>query len=102
MTTPRWAQRNAAIPVPQHREGVVEERLDDEVILVEAVGGQIHRLNETATTVWDGCDGWSTTIDIAERLTRLYAVDFDQALDYVEQLVAWLVQSNMLDLGGST
>ncbi len=102
MTTSRWVQCDAVIPIPRHRPGVAEEWIGNEVILVHLPSGRIHRLNETAAAVWDGCDGTSTTREMAEWMTRVYELDFEQALDYVEQLVAWLAQSDTLELGTDT
>jgi len=93
-----WVQCDAEILAPPRREDVVEETLDNETVLFDPVSAQIHRLNETATIVWDSCDGDRTTRQIAEKMTQAYEVEFEEALDYVEQLVAWLAQSSLLEL----
>lgn len=102
MKIPQWVQRDAVIPVPPRGEGVLVERLDDEAILVNPVSGKIHRLNETAAAVWNLCDGQTTTRQSAEHLTQVYDVGFEEALDYVEQLIAWLAQSDLLEMRADT
>jgi len=98
MKNRRWVQCDAEILVPRRREDVLEEELDNETILFDPSSGQIHRLNETATIVWSFCEGDTTTRQIAGQMTQAYEVEFETALDYVEQLIAWLAQSELLKL----
>jgi hypothetical protein len=48
-----------------------------------------------AFAVWKRCDGRATTLEIADALTAEYDVDFDTALDDVEQLVAFFAQNRL-------
>jgi len=96
-TAPKWASRDADILIPRRRARVVEEQLDEEMLLVNPVNGQLHRLNATASDVWNACDGRATIRMVAERLTDAYEVGFDDAQDHVEQLVAWFAESGLLE-----
>ena len=98
MNSRAWVQCDAEILAPPRRPDVVEETLDNETVLFDPVNAQIHRLNETATIVWNLCDGDTTTRQIAEKMTQAYDVEYGNALDYVEQLVAWLAQSSLVEL----
>jgi len=99
---PEWTARNAAIVMPRRRRDVVEEELDGEVILCVPRTGSLHRLNETAVEVWRRCDGRATTREVAAYLTEAFDVDFDTALDHVEELVIVLAESNLVDVRGGS
>ena len=91
---PAWTARSAAICVPQRRNDINLEILDDEGILVAPDGG-VHRLNSTALLVWEFCNGRTTTLQIADRLSRVYRIDAETALDHVEETVAAFAQLNL-------
>jgi len=95
MQAPDWATRQAAILAPRRGEDVVEEELDGEMILYDLRTGYMHRLNATALEVWRRCDGRTTTRQIAEHLAESFDVDFDTALDHVEELVTQLAESGL-------
>jgi hypothetical protein len=96
--TSYWASCDAVVRVPRRRTDVLAERLDDEGILVDPDSGQIHRLNETSLAVWNACDGSAWTREVARGMTEQYEVSFEDALDYVEQLLAWMAESNLVEL----
>lgn len=96
--TPHWSTQ-ANILVPCRCHGVQEHELDGEGILVDPRSGQVHRLNETAMDVWRSCDGQRTTRQIATQMTDVYEIDFEDALDHVDQLVARFAELNLLELG---
>jgi hypothetical protein len=91
---PAWTARSAPIRVPRRRNDINLEILDDEGILVAPDGG-IHRLNSTALLVWEFCNGRTTTLQIADRLSRVYRIDADTALDHVEETVAAFAQLDL-------
>ncbi len=93
----RWTQRDAHIVVPPRRNDVVAEALDGQIILSDPDDGATHRLNASATAVWQHCDGRTTTRQIAETITKEYDVDFDTALDHVEQVLVLLAELRMLE-----
>ncbi len=93
---PRWYERRSELPVPARRDEVTMELLDDEAVLFDPQTGTTLRVNETALAVWRACDGRTTLRSIAEQLSRDYEVDFDRALDDVEQVVCLLTQHGLL------
>lgn len=95
----QWTLRDAKIVAPRSRHDIMEERLDHEAILVDPRSGHVHRLNETAMGVWHSCDGQRTTRQIAKQMTDIYDVEFEDALDHVDQLVARFAELNLLKLG---
>ena len=97
-----WTSRQATIIPPQRREDVIENELDEQALLYDPLNGSMHRFNETALAVWRLCDGRAATRDIAEKLTDVYDLGFDAALDHVEQLVTLFAQLQLLDLSDSS
>ncbi len=89
---PAWYAREARIPLPRRRADIVAEPIGGEVILTDPRTGEIHRLNPTAVEVWQGCDGRTTTCEIARRFADRCDIDVDDALDCVEETVALLAQ----------
>ncbi|MCH8830720.1 MAG: PqqD family protein [Planctomycetes bacterium] len=94
---PSWTQRRAPFTMPPRRDDVVEDVLDDEVILTDSRTGNAIRLNKTALGVWRQCDGQTNNRQAAQRQTEHYEVDFDTALDHVEQLVVSFARWQLLD-----
>ena len=97
MHTRHWTT-DATIRPPPRREDILAEELDGELVLFDPQSGDTYRLNQTAATVWQRCDGQATTRAIAEQLTQAYDVELEAALDDVEQLVTRFAQSRLLDL----
>lgn len=94
---PSWTARKSRIVPPPRRTDMIEEELDHQAVLVHPRTSHMHRLNETALIVWRACDGEATTKQIAERLTDVYDVDFDGALDSVDQLMAMFAQLQLFE-----
>ena len=94
-----WTARGAFLP-PARRNDLVVEILDGEAIFYDPVTGQTHRLSQSALDVWQQCDGRRTTQALAHRQTEICDVEFETALDHVEQLVALFAESELLGLEG--
>ena len=95
MNAPHWTSRDADVIAPARRDDVVAEEIDGEVVFSDPRDGRGFHLNTTAYAVWQGFDGRTTTRRIARRLTSAYDVEFDQALDDVEQLVVFFTQNGL-------
>ena len=68
-------------------EGLIQERLDDELLVYDLERHQAHCLNRTAALVWEHCDGRSTAQEIARRIEpRLGAADENLVKLALEQL----------------
>ena len=91
-----WTSREAAIVAQPRRRDVIIHKHDDEVVVSLPVEGSTFHLNGTAAFVWEQCDGRRTTRDIATALSDDYDVNFDDALNDVEELVVWLAESCLL------
>lgn len=91
-----WTSCAARIVPPARRGDLSESELDGEGILYDESTGRTHRLNQTALAVWRLCDGRRTTRGIAEGLTAEYEVEFERALDHVEQILVRLAEAGLL------
>ena len=94
-----WTAKTAFTP-QRRREGLVVETVHEEVLLYDPASGHTYHLNQSALEVWQQCDGRRTTVDMALRQAASYDVDYETALDHVEQLVALFADSGLLDLEG--
>ena len=82
--------------VPPRRNDLAEYVLDEQVVLYDPADGATYRMNETALAVWRQCDGQQTIRQLAESVTREFDVEFDAALDDVEQLAALFAESDLI------
>ncbi len=94
--TSHWTSRQASIIVPQRRADLDVQELDGEAVLFDRATGDTHKLNVTALHVWQRCDGRSTTREIAENLAECYQVDFESALDDVEQSLLGFAERQLI------
>lgn len=91
-----WTSRAAEITPPPRRRDVNVLDLDEEVIIAEPGDGSTYHLNLTAAAVWERCDGRTTTRQIAAGLAGAFDVTFDEALNDVEELVVWFLETGLL------
>ena len=96
MSISHWTSRDAGIIPPARNTGITVEEIDGEVVFADPDSGAAYHLNETAYEVWQRCDGFNTTRGIAATLTRGCDVDFDTALDDVEQLVVFMAGAGLI------
>jgi hypothetical protein len=71
--------RNHNKPVAR-KEGLVIERLAEEVLVYDTDRDRAHCLNETAAFVWQRCDGRNTTTEIARLLGKEINAHVDEKL----------------------
>ena len=99
LTAQAWPTEMTLVP-PPGREDLLAEELDGELVLSDPRNGHVYRLNGTAADVWRLCDGCRSTAAIAERLTDMYDVSLDTAIDHVEQITASFGESQLIDGNG--
>jgi hypothetical protein len=77
---------------PNHRTDVNVRIVDGELVVLDRHKGLIHQLNQTASYIWERCDGRSTAADIAKQLVKEFGVSVEtaeaDAQGFVEQLHA--------------
>ena len=55
------------------------KQVDDEMVLYDPDGNLVHRLNLTATLIWQSCDGIQSPEQIAVKLAQTFQVSLAQA-----------------------
>lgn len=75
---------------PNHRTDVSVRIVDGELIVLDRQKELIHQLNQTASYIWERCDGHSTVADIAHQLADEFSVSLETAeadtQRFIEQL----------------
>src|SRR6267142_5238292 len=82
---------------PKRRENLNYRTIDGETLILNREEGRLHQLNQTASVIWDCCDGNSNLADIVDRLAGVYEVDSNTARRDVEEVLSNLRSSNLLD-----
>lgn len=57
---------------PTRRSNLITQTLQDEVVILDRDGGNVHQLNVTASYIWEQCDGRTSPETIAERLAGAF------------------------------
>jgi PqqD family protein of HPr-rel-A system len=91
-----WTCCAGRVVPPPRRSDLNESELDGEGLLYDETTGKTHRLNQTALVVWRLCDDRRSTRELAQELTQAYEVDFERALDHVEQILVRLAEAGLL------
>ena len=87
------------MPRPRRRTEFEERVVEGEMVVMDQESEQIHQLNQTASFIWQLCDGDHDRQQIAEELAAAFEVDADTAeADVAETLeklkkIGLLIQS---------
>ena len=68
------------------------------LVLIDQRNDQAHHLNETASWVWQACDGHKPLEAIAGELTAIYEVSNTQAYEDVCQIINHLLTLGILQI----
>ncbi len=77
---------------------VISQIVEGEAVLIEPEGAQTQVLNRTGAYVWQLLDGQHTLVQIADELSRSFAVTPEQAADDVLAFVAQLAARDLVKL----
>ena len=69
------------------RHDLYIREIADEKVVYDKANGKVHFLNQTATFIFDLCDGKNTQEDIVKHLMDKYEVDRDKAERDVEEIL---------------
>jgi len=81
----------------KRRSDVNVRVIEGETVVLDRKGAQIHQLNQTASYIWDRCDGRSTIEEIAGQLAESFAVDPKAAARDAVATVRQLQRLNLLE-----
>ena len=79
------------------RQGIICQKIDDEMVLLDRKREQIHQLNSVASFIWENLSIGTKVDDIVQLLTKHYAVDETTARNDVEQLISELQQKELIE-----
>jgi hypothetical protein len=75
---------------------VVCTEMDDDGVLLDLDTAAYYSLNRTALRIWNLIDETPTVEDVATRMTREFAVEYEQALASAQRLIAKLQQEGLI------
>ena len=81
---------------PTKMDHLIQHDLDDEVLVYDPVVDRTHRLNTSATRIWDLCDGTRSLEDIARAITNQFEVEFETALVDARAVLEQLKEEQLL------
>jgi Coenzyme PQQ synthesis protein D (PqqD) len=82
---------------PKRRTDVNVRMIDGEVVVLDRQAGLIHQLNQTASYIWDRCDGQSTVAELADQLAVAFDVDANTAVHDVATLIVQLHRLGLIE-----
>jgi len=83
--------------IPRRRTDLNARLVEDEVVVLDRKADQVHQLNQTASFIWERCDGRSTPRDIAEQLVEAFEVDPDTAATSVTAALQQFTRLGLLE-----
>jgi hypothetical protein len=83
--------------VPTSAPSVVWEELDGECVLYDEARDELHRLNGTASVVWQLCDGTTTVEQLVGELADAYGAPREVIEGDVTTLLGELAMQGLLD-----
>ncbi len=81
---------------PRKMDHLIQHGMDDEVLVYDPVVDRTHRLNVSATLIWELCDGTRSLEDIARVLTEQFEVEFETALQDAWTVLKQLKEEQLL------
>lgn len=82
--------------LPTRQPGLLSRTVDDEAVILDRQTGQVHRLNVTASYIWNLCDGTNTPDQIAGQLAEGFSATTDQVIEDVVTTIARLRELGLL------
>jgi hypothetical protein len=80
----------------QRRSDLLCRIIQGEAVILNGEAGVLHRLNSTASFIWECCDGTSSVDDIVARLANAYDIDSRTCQKDVSEIVLKLESLNLL------
>ncbi len=81
----------------RRRSGLKVQSIEGEYVVEDETRGLMHQLNQTASFVWDCCDGKSTLQDIAHQVASKFEIDSERAHLDVTALTRQLDELGLLE-----
>ena len=81
---------------PTRQSGLLWRTVNDEVVILNRETEQVHRLNVTASYIWDLCDGATTPDQIAARMAEVFDGTEHQMIADVHATIAQLRELGLI------
>lgn len=82
---------------PKRRTDLIVRVMDGETVILDRQKSLVHQLNQTASYIWQQCDGTATVETIAARLAAAFAVDAETAARDTGAVIHQLRQLQLLE-----
>lgn len=87
-----------ATPAYRPHPDVISTQLDEEeAVLLSLETQRYYSLNETGSRIWDLLSSGRTVDEIATAITEEWAVDYNEARQYVEQFLEELDEEGLVE-----
>ena len=83
--------------LPIRRAGLDARSLTGETVVLDRRLRRIHQLNQTASFIWERCDGRHAVADIAAQMARDFDVNLETAQRDAASAVARLAEAGLLE-----
>ena len=84
---------------PKKMDHLIQHDMDEEVLVYDPIVDRTHRLNVSASRIWELCDGKRSLEDIAWALTEHFEVEFETALQDARIVLEQLKEEQLLTGG---
>ena len=82
--------------LPQRRPDLIYRVIEGETVILNRDDEVLHKLNSTASFIWDCCDGTLSTDDIIDRLVKAFEIDRETCRKDVIQALNQFRSLNLL------
>jgi len=82
---------------PKRRPDLTVRIIDGEAVILDRNGGRVHQLNQTATFIWNQCDGQVTVENIAGQFAQSYDVDVEVATRDIRDIIEKFRELELVD-----
>ena len=80
----------------QRNTTILWRELDGEAVLLSPSAGSSYNLNQVGTFIWKMLDGKHSSQDIATAICQAYEIEYEQALQDVENILVELRDNDLL------
>ncbi|HYT35356.1 MAG TPA: PqqD family protein [Ktedonobacteraceae bacterium] len=81
----------------QRNPSILWRELDGEAVLLSPSAGSSYNLNQVGAFIWKMLDGKHTSENIAAAICQVYEVEYEQALQDVENILLEMLNNNLLN-----
>ena len=88
---------NDLMLIPKPRQNILVQEVDNEVLIFDKKDNKIHQLNETASFIWEKCDGINSIDVIVSELVSDFNISLEEAEKDVLNTLSLFRENHLLD-----